>query len=339
MDEVDRKLVMLMAANPRMHYRDLAGRVGISRQAAHQRVRALVKSGVIKGTTAGISFPYLDAVSVSIFGKCVQTLTEDVFDRLCGSELTRRAIIASDNYLYVVGELRGISELDGYVRFVKRAARMLEPTVGIFCVDEELMPRYPVDGGGRRVSGHKRLSALDLKIISALRDDARRPLAGIAEATGVSAKTVKRHLDEMIAEGALDLHLLADVPTGGDMLFMMRIGLEDGADRLKVGRRLLRICEPLDSYGRTFSNLPGLLIIVFWTGDVLQVRRVLRESYGEEGVGTVMLNFCYFERIYRTWRDGIPSSSMGPARVHRGSVPTDTGDLDRAMVGTLSRVA
>lgn len=305
MDDTDRKLMLLICANPRIHIRELAERLGISRQAAHHRMRVLVETGVIKGTTAGLSFPYLDAVSVAIFGRSNTTLTEEVFDRLGVSEFTRRAVIAGGNLLYVVGELREVSELDGFVEFVKRVAKISDPTVGIYCLDEELMPNYSVDGGGRRKKSNRKLSPLDFRIIASLKYDARKPIADIAKEVGAAAKTVKRHLGSLISEGLLDLHVLADSPSGGDMVFALHVNLKDGYDKIEVGRKLLSRYMPLDSYIRTFSNLPGLLMAVIWSDTVPEIRRVFRETCEEEGVLAVTLNFCYFERVYGTWRDKL----------------------------------
>ena len=69
MDDTDRKLLILIGVNPRIHYRELAKRLGISRQAVHHRMRVLTEIGVIKGVTAGISVSYLNAVPVSVFGR------------------------------------------------------------------------------------------------------------------------------------------------------------------------------------------------------------------------------------------------------------------------------
>ena len=153
MDDTDRKMLVLITANPRIHIRELAKKLGVSRQAVHNRMRALAETGVFKGTTAEVSVPYLDAIPVAVFGRSGMTLTEEVFDKLGESELVRRAVIAGGNYLYVNGELRAISDLDGYVEFVKRVGVLSDPTVGIYCTDEELMPNYPVDGGGKQKRG------------------------------------------------------------------------------------------------------------------------------------------------------------------------------------------
>ncbi len=302
MDAIDNKMMALLLANPRTPINVLAKKLGISRQTTHHRLRILMENGVIKGTTAGVSFLYLDVVSVAIFGRSDATLTEEILDRLGESEFTRRAVIAGGNYLYVVGELRDLSELDDYVEFVERAGKIPEPTVGVYSRDDELMRGFAVDGSGRRKDGYRELSPLDLRIIASLRQDARRPAAEIAEVVGASTKTVKRHLEGMASDGSLDLHVLTDIPSGGNMLFALHVNLKKGADRAEVGKRLLSRCGSLDAYIRAFSNLPSLLMVVFWSGSVPEIRNVFRATCEDEGVQAVMLNFCYFERIYETWR-------------------------------------
>jgi DNA-binding Lrp family transcriptional regulator len=319
MDDTDRKLLTLLEANPRMHFRELAKRLGISRQAVHRRMQVLTEVGVIKGAIAGISIAYLDAVPMAVSGRSKTASIEETLDRLGECEFTRRVVVAGGNYLYVVGFLRNISELDRYVEFVKRAAEMPEPTVGIFCLDDGLMPGYSVDGAGKRKQSYKELSLLDLKIIASLKDDARRPIAEIAEKVGVSAKTVRRHLENMISEGSLDMSVPMDSASGGDMFLIMHVNLRDGADKREYGRRLLSKNYFQDQYIRTHSNLPSLLIWVFWSDKITEIRKVLREIGEDEDVLSVMLNFAYLERIYTTWRDKllpVQMRSSGKARKH-----------------------
>jgi Lrp/AsnC family leucine-responsive transcriptional regulator len=325
MDDTDSRIVALLLANPRISIRELAKRLGISRQSAHHRLRILMENGVVKGTTAGVSFLYLDAVSVVIFGRSDATLTEETLDRLGESEFTRRAVIAGGNYLYVVGELRDISELDDYVEFVERAGEIPEPTVGIHSPDDELMRGIAVDGSGKRKDDYRQLSPLDLRIIASLRQDARRPAAEIAEIVGASTKTVKRHLEEMKSDGSLDLHVLTDIPSGGNMLFALHVSLKNGADRVEVGKRLLSTFGSLDAYIRAFSNLPSLLMVVFWSGSVPEIRDVFRSTCEDEGVRAVMLNFCYFERIYETWRGKLLEMQERDSRKGRARRPGSAG--------------
>lgn len=319
MDDTDRKLLILINANPRIHFRELAKRLGISTQAVHHRMQVLTEIGVIKGMIAGISIPYLDAVPVAVFGRSRTASIEETLNRLGESEFSRRAVVTRGNFLYVVGFLRNISELGSYAEFVKRAAEMPEPTVGIYCLDDGLMPNYSVDGGRKRKQSYKELSSLDLKIIASLKDNARRPIADIADMVGVSARTARRHLEDMISEGSLDLSAPMDLPSGGDMFLIMHVNLRDGADKGEVGRRLLSKYPFQDQYVRTFSNLPSFLMWVFWSDKMTEIRKVLIEIDEDEDVLAVMPNFAYLERIYATWRDKLTAVQTRPsenARTH-----------------------
>ena len=313
MDDTDRKLLILIGANPRIHFQELAKRLGISKQAVHHRMQVLTEIGVIKSMAAGISISYLDAVPVSVFGRSKTTSIEETLDRLGESELTRRVVVAGGNYVYVVGFLRNISELDSYAEFVKRAAEMPEPTVGIYCLDDGLMPDYSVDGAGKRRRSYKELSPLDLKIIASLKDNARRPTAEIADMVGASAKTVRRHLEDMKSEGSLDMTMHVDLSSGGDLFLLVHVNLREGVDRREVGRRLLSKHYFRDQYIRTHSNLLGHLIWVFWSDKMTEIRKALRETREDEDVLSVMLNFAYLERLYPTWRDKLPTLGMLPS--------------------------
>lgn len=306
MDSTDQKLVNLLTADPRMHLNEIAHRLGISKQAVHHRIQVLKERGALKGTSAGISFAYLNAVPVAVFGRSNAASAEDVMDKLGESEFTRRVVVAGGNYLYAVGELRRISELDKYAEFVRRTAEMPEPTVGIYCLEDVPMPDYHVDGIIPRKECYRPLSDLDISIIASLRRDARASVAEIAEKTGASAKTVKRHLDSMTADGSLELYAVQDAPVGGHLLLIIHIDLRDGAQKTEVARRLLSNNPSLDAYVRAFSNLPSFLVMVFWSESMTEIRSVLRNVSKDEGVESAVMNIGYLERVYdSTWRDTL----------------------------------
>jgi len=308
MDDIDRNLLLLMAAQPRIHFQELAEKLGISRQAVHHRVRVLMQVGVIKNMSAGISLSYLKAVPVVVFGISRAASLEKSLDKLGENDMSRRANLAGGNYVYVVGILRGISDLGGYVDFVKRAVEMPDPTVGIFCLDDGLMPYYSVDGAARQRQDHRRLSPLDLRIIASLRDNARRPVGEIAQTIGVSPKTVGRRLEAMISEGSIEFWMPSDLSIGGDLCLAMHVTLKDGVDRREMGARLLSEFPFRDAYVRTLTNLPNLLLWVFWSDSMVDIRRALSEVGSDRNVAGVMLNFIHAERIYTTWRDRLPET-------------------------------
>lgn len=312
MDDTDQKLLALLSSNPRAHLQELAQRLLISKQAVHHRIHDLMDEGVLIGTTAAISFAYLKAIPVVIFGASNAPFIEETMNRLGESDFARRVVIAGGNYVYVVGVLRNLSELDGYVEFVRHAAEIPDPIVGIYSLDEVPMPNYQVDGIQPRKSNYRKLTPIDLRIIASLKDDARRPISEIAEIVGITARTVRRSLDSMIADGSIELHARIDDPMGGETLSLIHIKLNNGSNKGEVAKRLLSRFRSLETYVRAFSNIPDFLIMVLWSDDLREIRTVFREICEERDSASVTLNIVYLERIYHTtWRDNLLDTLVG----------------------------
>jgi predicted transcriptional regulator len=268
-------------------------------------MQVLARIGVFKKMKATISAHYFDAVLVGVWGRSKTSSVDETLDRLGESDLTSRVVVAGGNFLYVLGALRDLSELDGYVEFVKRAAEMPEPTVGIHTLNAGIHPDWA--DGGKRKESYKELSPLDLKIILSLRDDARKPIAEIADMIGVSAKTVRRHLDDMRSGGVMDFDEPWDPTSGEDMFTILLLNLKEGADRVKVGRRLLSK-RPLNLIMmRSFSNLPNFLLGILSSDRMSEIREILREVAEDEDVLAVTPNLLYLERPYLTWDEKNPA--------------------------------
>lgn len=309
-DDTDRKLLMLIVTNPRISLNALSTKLGVTKQAVHHRLRALTDSGVIGDMTADISIPYLGAIPVGVFGISNAPSVPDVFDRLGECEFTRRVIAGCGNYLYVNGILRNISELDGFVNYVKRVARLTEVAVGRYSPDPKLTPNYVVDGIVNPRASYTKLSRLDLKIIVSLKKDVRRPAEEIAEELGVSAKTVRRHLDNMISDGSIELNVWTDSPVAGDLMFLVHVTVREGADRVAVAKRLMSRYPFKDEFFLSYTSIPNLLIWIFWTGDISQMRRIMSATDEDEDVVAMMPNLGYRMRIYPTWQDRLPEDLL-----------------------------
>jgi Lrp/AsnC family transcriptional regulator, leucine-responsive regulatory protein len=63
MEEIDRRIVTLLARDGRMSFTDLARETGLSVSAVHQRVRRLEKRGVLRGYAALVDY---DAIGLSL---------------------------------------------------------------------------------------------------------------------------------------------------------------------------------------------------------------------------------------------------------------------------------
>lgn len=306
MDDTDRKLMLLIYEDPRMPIQELAKRLGISRQTVNHRIEVLTKLEVFKDIRAAISFHYLGAIPVYVWGRTIGTSIEKILDRLGETELTDTVIVLGGNNLLVFGVPRNASELENYVEFVKRAAEMPEPTVGMPCYGDGINP--PSYDKGRQKQGYKELSPIDLRIIASLDDDARKPIAEIADSVGVSARTVRRRLDRMKFEGLLTFDIPWDLPSGEDMFTLMHLNLRRGSDKAKVARRLLSKYPLRVTVVRSFSNLPDFLIGLLKSDKTRAIRKILKEIGEDEDVLAVTPNLIYLEREYWSWDQKLPAA-------------------------------
>jgi DNA-binding Lrp family transcriptional regulator len=319
MDDTDRKLIMLLTQEPRMSYRDLTERLKISRQAVHHRIRALADMGLFRSIRAEVSMHYVNCPIVAIWGRSKVPSTNEILDNLGESEFTACVRVFGGQELFVMGALRTLSDLNGYVEFVKRTAEILEPTVGMMTFGDGINPEYY--DGGRRKEEYDELSPLDLRIIASLNGDVRKPTSQIARALGVSTKTVRRRLGAMRLDGSLDYYMPWDLTFGEDMSTVLYVHLRTGADKVAVARRLISKDPVHANYFRAFSNLPSFLLGLVTSNRMNEIRNIITRISEDEGVAAVIPNMLFFERTYVTWdlRDTrqILDARNRPAGLHR----------------------
>ncbi len=305
MDDTDRKLIILICQDPRMPSREIAKKLGISRQAVHHRMQVLTDLGVFRSVKATLTRGYLDFVTVAIWGKSETGSVEDTLDKLGQSEFTWNVRVGGGNELLVTGCLRNMSELNSYVEFVKDKGRMSQPIVGITSLDDGI--NLPGCDGPTPKENYRELSPLELKIIACLQDNVRRPFAEIAKALGVSTKTIRRHLERMKAEGTIDFDVPLDV-SGEDMWTWVYVTLRSNCDKVRVARRLISK-DPLHLVMvRAYSNLPSFLIGFINSDNMTEIRRLLEEIDRDEDVVSVTPNLMYKERMYTSWDYKIPAA-------------------------------
>jgi Lrp/AsnC family leucine-responsive transcriptional regulator len=105
-EEIDRRIVTLLSADGRMSFTELAKRTGLSVSAAHQRVRRLEQSGVIRGYVAlcdpdEIGLPLTAFISITPFDV---SAPDDVPVRLeqVGAIEACHSVAGDENYILKV---------------------------------------------------------------------------------------------------------------------------------------------------------------------------------------------------------------------------------------------
>ncbi len=125
---------------------------------------------------------------------------------------------------------------------------------------------------------------------------------------------MRKRLTDMMSEGSLELHTRTDSYLGGDACLIGHVSIREGSNKVDVAKRLLSKHKFQDAYFRTYVNLPGFLMFVFWSDKMAEIREVISKISEDKDVVSVMMNFTYLQRMCPTWRDGLPE-----VRTHRST--------------------
>lgn len=309
MDEVDKRVCQILWKNPRIPYREIADKLNISIQAVHRRIKILREAGVIHSFQANVSLGYLGAVPVNVTGRSSVESIEEIVNELRKNDSVAALLVASGNQLYVHGLLRDISELDAFAEFAAKTAKMPEPRVSI--------GKYlPATKAPDKTAGDdpRKLTPLDLRIIGAMHEDARMSTTDVADKLGVSAATVRRRLEKMIQEGSIEIATEVDPTPSGDVASYLHVTLKEGADRLKVGAKLVDNFDPNIVYFVPFSNLPNFLLIATWTKTMSELGRLTEQVRKDESVKSVVCNVALAGYRFETWRDRLLTANEDKRR-------------------------
>jgi DNA-binding Lrp family transcriptional regulator len=297
MDRTDVSLCLFLLANSRTPYHELAAKLGLSINAVHKRIGAMVDQGIIRAFTTHPSLLSLGAVSVWIYGRSEAAHAGDAHDRLKTDNRTYWVANSGGGYLYVGGYLRNIAELDEFVAFVRKEGELGDPTVGII----PSMGTHP-----------ESLRPLDYQIIASLRRDSRKPATDVASEVNASVKTIHRRLEWMAEKGLVEFSLDWYPDTSNDIVAICHVDVGRGFDRLQVLDILRKQFSDNVLVEMMFSNLPNALVLIMWTNSMRQMEDLRKRMEAAEGVRSVMLNVLQIGYMSDTWRDELVLKNIGP---------------------------
>ncbi len=302
MDRTDVSLCMFLLANSRTPYHELASKLGLSINAVHKRIGVMVDQGIIRAFTAHPSLFGVGAVSVWVYGRSDAAHPGDAHIRLKADNRTYWVANSGGGYLYVGGYLRSISELEGFVAFVRKEGELSDPTVGIL----------PTTG-----NPPDSLRPLDYQIIASLRRDSRKPATDVASEVNASAKTVHRRLEWMTEKGLAEFSLDWYPDASNDIVALCHVDTRRGSDRRIVLDNLRKLFSNNILVEVMFSNLPNTLVLFLWTNSMRQLEDLRKGGEATEGVGSVMLNVLQIGYLFDTWRDELALKNVGSKNAKR----------------------
>jgi len=302
MDRTDVSLCLFLMTNSRAPYHELAAKLGLSINAVHKRIKAMMDSGMIRAFTARPSLMSLGAISVWVFGRSEAPHPDEVHLRLKTNDSTYWVANSGGGYVYVGGYLRNLSELEPYVAFVKREGGIVDPTVGI--IPQPNSP-FPKD----------ELRQLDYQILDSLHRDSRKPVSAVASEVNASAKTVHRRLERMIEKGLVDLSIDWYPDASNDIVALCHATLDRHADRMKVLAALEQSYPQNIMINLLFSNLPNQLVLFLWTNSMKRMDELREDVAKAEGIMSTTLNVLQIGYMFDTWRDKLALGGGEPTKI------------------------
>jgi DNA-binding Lrp family transcriptional regulator len=288
---------MMLLANSRISYRELAEKLNLSVTAVHNRIQTLIEMGIIRKFTARPSLIVKTAIHVLFFGNSKANFINDLRPKLEKHGSIYWLAVGGGNILYIGAYLKQIMELEPLVSFIKENAQMPEPTVGITF--------SPIPPELTHLQIETSLCDLDYKIINSLKDDSRKAIADVAEEIGVSAKTARRRLDRMIKNFLIELSIDWYPDASNDIISALHVHLKPDADK-NTPNLILGKHYPNTLFYWGFSNVPGSYLFMTWSPTSKEVKD-LRESLEKEpAVQSVAPNIIYTGYVFNSWRDKFP---------------------------------
>lgn len=299
MDETDLALLLLLIRDSRTPYSVLARRLKMSIPSVHKRITALQAAGVIAKFTANLSWPYLNAVPVMISGISGVFPLRDAVERLGKHDATRIVIQGSENSLFLQAHLPRIQDLAPYVAFCRKAAAISNPGVGI---EADIMyggnPPYQAPEAVE-------LDPIDYRILWALHDDARKPIADACRELRVSPKTVRTRLRRMRDRGLAEFYTQLQIGKHAGVLAFYTMSLRPDVDPSAFRGRLISQLGPRVIWSTPLGNEPTSLAMLIWSSTSVAheelVDRLSTDEPAERVVGHISTHFDFFE----TWRDKL----------------------------------
>jgi DNA-binding Lrp family transcriptional regulator len=288
MDEIDLLIQQKLLRNSRLTYKELAELTNLSVSAVHKRIRKLEEDQIITAYIARPSMFALNYLAVVIWGASNATSIDVICEELGQHENIFSIAIASGKFLYISAYLRNISELNDYSSYVSSTAQINEPTIGILNVPFIDFP--------------KPLTNIDYSVLKSLNRDARKPIIEIAEEVGLSAKTVRKSLDQML-ENNLATFSIEWAPLYKDsFISVFHLKLKAGTDINSMIKHLTeKYAQNIVVIG-SFSNLPNFILLEIWTNTPRDSQQ-LQEELQSEGFKDVVPHIFMSISWYTCWVD------------------------------------
>jgi DNA-binding Lrp family transcriptional regulator len=295
MDETDLLLSLKLLVNSRTSLNDLANAFGMSINAIHKRIRILADLGVIREFTARLNLMTLGATVVLFVGRSELRADDALFDEIAQTQLIYWLGMGAEKMVYIGAYLRDISDLESLTRFARDRLGVDDPRVLIHAPSPPRLRKDPLLS----------LKSLDYRIIYALHHDSRKTISVLADELGISAKTVRKHLNTLVEKQFVELSLKWFPDASNDIISLAECNIKKTIDFEKSLRTLRKKYSPNWMFEHQFVNQPALCLAWLWTPTMKEFQGVYDSLRAESIFDSIDIEILHHGFLFDTWRDSL----------------------------------
>ena len=205
MDSKDFQLLVALYNNARQSYQSLGRRVSLSAHSVRDRLNRLKSKGMLQGFMLSIDSSVFDRDDLLLF-----------FDDNFSRKSALKAFAAPD-VSWVAWKMDGQMILRLWTKNEREASDNLAKILGV----RPSVQAHPP----REKKRSTPVSITDLSIMDALVDDPKVPFGEILKTTGLSPKTVRKHLNRLLETKTISVDpILGPLTDSGELIYSLVIG-------------------------------------------------------------------------------------------------------------------
>lgn len=212
LDDIDKRIILELDSDCRMTYKKMADKLGLTATAIKKRVTKLLERGVIDRFMTTLNFDMIDSdLLLAVIQTDGSEFQEDIIEEIGNDPkvIQVSSVACGKGGLYCVFAVTsGVTGLSDFGAFI----RTLEPVI-----DSEIhVLLYP---RGKKTT----LTNLQLRVLKQLVDNPRMSIVELAELTGMTARRVRRIVDELQESEGILFSVLWNLGIGGLTEVLLRI--------------------------------------------------------------------------------------------------------------------
>ncbi len=273
MDDLDRSILRALWENCRITYQTLAVKYGVTANAIKKRVKKFETSGVIASYRIELTRGMIDAEQV--FGLILTDGSQDeekFVTQIGSSPYVIAAASYTGGHYALIAEYRSSNELwelGGFLRGL--------PGVQNVETHALLLPVTP----------SMDLKKLHLRVLQYLLEDPRITIADLAQKSKLTARRVRRIVQELIESPAVNFRALLELGAAESLPFLLRLSYnEKKTDYRKVVERLNKL-YPSELWETYISAIEPTIFCLFTAENLTAVDTISRAIRREPNIDTV----------------------------------------------------